>query len=103
MKLASFAAEGRDRIGVEAPGGALIDIADLLVAARSTRQAPDDMMALIREGEPLDTGQRGTVHRHRDQLDHLTAARLQIARRAQGAADGIFGRLRYSGRSLEKK
>lgn len=53
MKLASFAAEGSDRIGVQAPGGELIDVADLLRAAGSTRQTPDDMIALIRAGEPL--------------------------------------------------
>jgi 2-keto-4-pentenoate hydratase/2-oxohepta-3-ene-1,7-dioic acid hydratase in catechol pathway len=53
MKLASFHAEGRDRIGVELPSGGIADIADLLHEARSKQATPEDMQALIRAGAPL--------------------------------------------------
>lgn len=42
MKLASFRADGRDRIGIEL-GGGVADIASLI-------NAPDDMIGLIRQG-----------------------------------------------------
>ena len=50
MKLASFHADGRDRIGVEVSSGAIADIADLV---RERSGPPDDMHALIRAGAPL--------------------------------------------------
>lgn len=59
MRLASFHAEGRDRIGVELSEGRLIDIADALRETGSEFNsdpvsksgAPVDMIALIRAGE----------------------------------------------------
>jgi len=47
MKLASFHADGRDRIGVELWPGAIVDIADLL------KQPPADMRTLIEAGTRL--------------------------------------------------
>lgn len=46
MKLASFHAQGRDRIGCLAENGQLVDFA----AFRSLQQPPSDMIALIRRG-----------------------------------------------------
>ena len=53
MKLASFRADGRDRIGFATSDGGLVDIADALEAAESTQRAPGDMLELIRAGAPL--------------------------------------------------
>jgi 2-keto-4-pentenoate hydratase/2-oxohepta-3-ene-1,7-dioic acid hydratase in catechol pathway len=50
MKLASFHADGRDRIGVELSSGAIADIADLV---REPHRPPEDMHALIGAGTAL--------------------------------------------------
>lgn len=49
MKLASFRADGRDRIGCETAEGLLIDVADLMPA----ESAPRDMIELIERGDPV--------------------------------------------------
>ena len=53
MKLASFHAAGRDRIGVLTSEGRLADIADVLKAPSATQPVPEDMLSLIRAGAPL--------------------------------------------------
>lgn len=50
MKLASFHAEGRDRIGIACDDDALADIADVLHAAGAPQTAPVEMLELIRAG-----------------------------------------------------
>jgi 2-keto-4-pentenoate hydratase/2-oxohepta-3-ene-1,7-dioic acid hydratase in catechol pathway len=50
MKLASFHADGRDRIGVELSSGVIADIADLV---RERSRPPEDMHALIGAGAAL--------------------------------------------------
>lgn len=55
MKLASFHADGRDRVGFEVTPGQLVDAAQALAAlpdAGATDTATD-MIALIRAGEPM--------------------------------------------------
>src|SRR6187401_1152843 len=52
MKLASFRAEGSDRIGFELAEGELVDVADALrlVGDDAAANPPADMLALIRAG-----------------------------------------------------
>jgi 2-keto-4-pentenoate hydratase/2-oxohepta-3-ene-1,7-dioic acid hydratase in catechol pathway len=52
MRLASFHAEGRDRIGFELVEGQLVDAADALRIAGDAAHPPADMLALIRAGVP---------------------------------------------------
>ncbi len=56
MKLASFRAEGRDRVGFALPDGGVVDLVDAISASHSAADAAQaaagDMMALIRGGEP---------------------------------------------------
>jgi 2,4-didehydro-3-deoxy-L-rhamnonate hydrolase len=63
VKLASFRAEGRNRVGFALPSGGLVDIAAALQASGSRADADhfasDDMHALIRAGTPaLDSVRR---------------------------------------------
>lgn len=57
MKLVSFRAEGRDRIGFALPGGDVVDIVEALDASGSKADAlslaSSDMIGLIRSGERL--------------------------------------------------
>jgi 2-keto-4-pentenoate hydratase/2-oxohepta-3-ene-1,7-dioic acid hydratase in catechol pathway len=61
MKLASFAAEGRDRIGFVAANGRLIDLAEVLDAAPAT------MIELIEGGEALLASVRAAAAAHAEQ------------------------------------
>jgi 2-keto-4-pentenoate hydratase/2-oxohepta-3-ene-1,7-dioic acid hydratase in catechol pathway len=47
MKLASFSAQGRDRIGLQLPSGALVDLREVLQLSQSDAAIPMDMLALI--------------------------------------------------------
>lgn len=53
MKLASFQAEGIDRLGVEIGPGEIADVSELLRETGGAVAAPEDMHALILGGEPV--------------------------------------------------
>jgi 2-keto-4-pentenoate hydratase/2-oxohepta-3-ene-1,7-dioic acid hydratase in catechol pathway len=57
VRLASFHTDGKDRVGCLSKNGRLVDLADL----RSLRNAPDDMTALIRMGQPILTEIRAGI------------------------------------------
>lgn len=74
MKLASFHAGGRDRIGFEIEPGALIDANDALAALPGADKVPAvaDMIALIQGGEPLLGKLRSAWALARDNQHQLT-------------------------------
>jgi 2-keto-4-pentenoate hydratase/2-oxohepta-3-ene-1,7-dioic acid hydratase in catechol pathway len=61
MRLASFHADERDRVGVEVASGALADVADVLREAGSQSAPPEDMLAVIRGGDALLADLRSAV------------------------------------------
>jgi 2-keto-4-pentenoate hydratase/2-oxohepta-3-ene-1,7-dioic acid hydratase in catechol pathway len=61
MKLASFHARGRDRLGAAVADGTLIDLAEATAAAGGEVPAFADMIALIEAGEPALAAVRHAV------------------------------------------
>ncbi len=63
MKLASFNAKGRDRLGAAAGEGELIDLAEAASAAGAERELPAsaDMITLIEAGEAALGAARGAI------------------------------------------
>lgn len=59
MKLASFRAEGRDRIGLTLDGTHLVDLAEAVTATEGDEGFPSDMIELIEAGEEaIETARR---------------------------------------------